>query len=337
LIGRGAPRSFTAAWGTLGLAFLLLLAACGGTLDAGKDESQGLLPVDGRNPTILVGDGYIDNWQGEYALLYAATGRLALVGIVVDTSPSWTNINDLMAGWQNMTAAASQSGMKNVPTPVASKASALVRPADGNIDSTQRNSSAGAQFIVDTSRELARSYRPLVVLTGSHLTDVADAYLLDPTVVDRVVVVAALGSVTSAGGLMGIANGEMDPWADVIVASKFRYVQVSTYYDPLSDVPAALLPQLPETPFTTWIKNKQPKVWDDLDAADQNAVSALVLPGFVTATQKVTFQMPTSASVPSLIKDDRGSILLVTQVSGAVATSTLWQMLLDPWTFAAKL
>ena len=36
-------------------------------------------------------------------------------------------------------------------------------------------------------------WRPLVVVTGSRLTDVADAYLMDPTVADRVVVVSALG------------------------------------------------------------------------------------------------------------------------------------------------
>ena len=333
---RGPARCLTATRSTIGLGSLLLLVACGGTLDAGKDAPQGLLPVDGRNPTILIGDGYVDNWQGEYALLYAATGRLSLVGIVVDTGPTWPNIDDLMAGWRQMTAAASQSGMKNVPTPIPSNAPALVRPADGNIDSTQGNSSEGAYFIVNASRELARSYRPLVVLTGCHLTDVADAYLLDPTVVDRVVVVAALGSVTTTGGLMGIANGEMDPWADVIVASKFRYIQVSTYYDPMSDVPADLLLQLPVNPFTAWVKNKQPKVWDDLDAADQNAVSALVLPKFVTATEKVTLQVPASGGIPSLVKDERGSLLLVTQVSGAIATSTLWQMLLDPSTYAAN-
>jgi hypothetical protein len=323
-------------WRAIQFGALLLLAACGGTLDAGKDQPQGLLPVDGRNPTILVGDGFVDNWQGEYALLYAATSRLSLVGIVVDTGPTWPNIEPLMAGWREMTTAASQSGMRNVPTPMASVGPALVRPADGNIDSTQGNSSEGAYFIVNASRELARSYRPLVVLTGCHLTDVADAYLLDPTVVDRVVVVAALGSVTSTGGLMGVANGEMDPWADVIVASKFTYIQVSTYYDPMSDVPADLLPQLPANPFATWIKNKQPRVWDDLDAADQNAVSALVLPKFVMATQQVTLQVPASGGIPSLVKDERGSILLVTQVAGAIATSTLWQMLLEPSTYAAN-
>lgn len=333
---RGPTRRSAAAGRTLRPVFLLLLAACGGSLDAGKNEPQGLLPVDGRNPTILFGDGFVDNWQGEYALLYAATGRLSLVGIVVNTGPMWPNTESLMAGWQEMTAAASKSGMKNVPTPMASLGPTLVRPANGDIDSTQGNASKGAHFIVEASQELARSYRPLVVLTGCRLTDVADAYLLDPTVVDRVVVVSALGSVTATGGLMGIANGEMDPWADVIVASKFRYIQVSTYYDPMSDVPADLLQQLLANPFATWIKNKQPKVWDDLDASDQNAVSALVLPQFVTGVQKVAFQLPTSGNLPSLIKDDRGPILLVTQVSGAIATSTLWQMVLDLLTYAPQ-
>ena len=35
---------------------------------------------------------------------------------------------------------------------------------------------------------------------------------------------------------MGIPNGEMDPWADTIVAGRFRYVQVSAFYDQLTDV-----------------------------------------------------------------------------------------------------
>ena len=328
-------------WKATWFAFVLLLAACGGTLDAGKDEPQGSLPVDGRNPTILVGDGYIDNWQGEYALLYAATGQLSLVGIVVDVGPNWRSIDDLMAGWRQMTEAAKQAKMKNVPALVPSGVwTPLVRPVDGKIESTKGTLTEGADFIIKKSKELARSYRPLVLLTGAHMTDVANAYLSDHTIVDRVVVVAALGSVTASdgkiGGLMGVANGEMDPWADVIVASKLKYVQVSTYYDPMSDMPTGLLPQLPVNSFTDWIKQKQPKVWDDLDAADQNAVSALTLPKFVTGTQQVSFQMPAPGGLPTLINDDLGPIQLVTQVSGAIATSKLVDMLTDPPTYGGK-
>jgi len=307
-------------------------------LDAGKDGPHGKLPVDGRNPTILVGDGFIDNWQGEYALLYAATGQLSLAGIVMEEGPNWKSIDELTTGWQQMAEAAKQAKMKNVPELVPSSPwTKLVRPADGKIESTKGTVTAGAQFMVKQSKALARSYRPVVLLTGAHMTDVANAYLLDPTIVERVVVVAALGSVTSTGGLMGVANGEMDPWADVIVASKFKYVQVSTYYDPMSDVPASLLGQLPVNPFTTWVKNKQPKVWDDLDAADQNAVSALVLPKFVTETRQVAMlQIPAANVVPTLTDDKLGPIQLVTQVAGAIATSALVDMLMDPPTYGGK-
>jgi hypothetical protein len=90
-------------------------------------------------------------------------------------------------------------------------------------------------------------------VTGGRLTDIADAYLMDHTLPERVVVVASLGATTLGGAEMGVPNGELDTWADIIVAQKFRYVQVSTYYDSATDVPASLVSQLPTNPFTSWI------------------------------------------------------------------------------------
>ena len=71
------------------------------------------------------------------------------------------------------------------------------------------------------------------------MTDIADAYLIDPSVVDRVVVVAALGTYTAPNGAMNPPNGELDPWADWIVAQVFQYIQVSAFYDQTGDVTAA--------------------------------------------------------------------------------------------------
>jgi len=64
-----------------------------------------------------------------------------------------------------------------------------------------------ALFLIDASKRLSLAYRPLVIVPGAPLTDVADAYLVDPTIVDRVYVVSSLGSVTSSGGSMGSPNG----------------------------------------------------------------------------------------------------------------------------------
>jgi hypothetical protein len=93
-------------------------------------------------------------------------------------------------------------------------------------------------------------------------------------------VVSALGSLTSTGGAMGVPNGEMDPWADTIVTARFRYVQVSAYYDQLTDVPASRVSELPANAFGKWIAAKQPNIWNDPQAADQVAVAAVGIPTF---------------------------------------------------------
>ena len=316
-------------------AFLGLATACGGRLNAGWDQPRGLLPVDARNPVVLGVDGPYDNWLGEYAMLLASTRGPLLGGIIVNESPAG-NLDDSMAGWQQMVSAARESGLPSIPEPLASTGTVLVRPSDATIDSTVPNDSEGARFIIETSQRLAEPDLPLVVVTGGRLTDVADAYLVDHTVTDRVVVVSALGSASEDGGKMGIPNGEMDTWADVIVAQKFRYVQVSGYYDQKADVPDNLLPQLPDNPFTSWVRAKQLQVYDDLDACDQVGILAVAVPSFVLAVERVVQGDTGTDDIPTLSGDPDGPIWLVTRVDGSVATESFQQMLVDPATFQTE-
>lgn len=324
-------------WNIIACALLSMALACAGTLDAGWDEPRGLLPVDNRNPVVLCNDGAYDNWSGEYAALFASSGALQLAGIVITTGPNdSTVLEDNMAGWREMVAAARRAGLQNVPDPMASSGSALSRPSDGTIDSTTPNRSEGAHFIIDSSIRLSRSYRPLVVLTAGRTTDVADAYLMDHSLPERIVVVSSLGTLTTEGANMGAPNGELDPWADVIVAQKFRYVQVSSFYDQLSDVPESLVPQLPQNDFTAWIAAKRTKVYNDTLAADQGILVAVAVPEFVSAVSPVALGDASSDSTPVLSTDPNGPIWLVTQVNGAVATARFWDMLLDPAMFKTQ-
>jgi hypothetical protein len=325
-------EGFSAARFCLVLGFSAI--ACGGTLDAGGDEPKGQLPVDDRNAVVICNDGPEDNWQGEYAMLLASTEHLSLAGIVVSIGGVWQDLDENLAGWQQMVAAARQGGLRNIPDPVASEGSALERPSDGDIESTVPNGSEGARFIVETSKRLALPFRPLVVVTGGKLTDVADAYLMDHTLPDRVVVVSSLGSVTTDGGEMGVPNGEMDTWADIIVAQKFRYVQVSAFYVQAADVPSSLLPLLPANAFTAWIESKQPDVWGDvLVAADQVGVLAVAIPEFVAAVTMVVQDGTNSDGLPLLSSDPSGRVQLVTEVDGGVATAQFQQMLISSATF----
>lgn len=312
----------------------LVTVACSGDLEAGWDEPRGLLPVDSRNPIVLCNDGLNDNWAGEYAALFAGTGGLSLAGIVVSTGPNEsTNLDDNLASWRKMVAAARQSGLNGIPDPVASTNSALVRPADGDIDSTTPNRSEGAIFMIEAARRLAQPFRPLVLVTGGKLTDVADAYLMDHTLPERVVVVSALGTTTTDGGKMGIPNGELDKWADVIVAQKFRYVQVSSYYDQKGDVTDELVAQMPSSAFTAWIQAKQDKVYDNSYAADQVSLFAVALPDVVSTVARVVQRKMDSEDVPSLTSDADGPIWLLTELNSSLARAHVQERLLDPTTF----
>ena len=317
------------------LAVAVVAGGCTQTLDAGSNRPHGRLPVDERNPIVLVNDGAGDNWQGEYAVLLANGGGPPLAGIVVNRSMSWPNLDANVAGWRELVSAARASGLRNIPDPIASVGPPLTRPANGDIDATPANRSEGARFIVDASTRLSLPYRPLVVATGSGLTDVADAYLIDPTVVERVVVVSSLGLLGGAGAGMGIPNGHEDPWADTIVASRFRYVQVSAFYSQLDDVPAASVSRLPANPLGERIAAKQPNLWEWEPASDQVAVVAVGIPSFATEVQRVTAAPPVVAGAtagPDLAIDVDGAGWLVTGCDRSVAATQLWELLMAPST-----
>ena len=279
---------------SVGLALTLAATSCSETRDLGSSSPHGLLPVDERNPVILLNDGAYDNWQPEYAILLASGGGPKLAGIVVNTQSGFPDLDTSVAGWQALVTAARKSGLRDIPDPIKSASTALVRPANDDIASTIPNNSDGALFIKNESARLSLPYRPLVVATGGRLTDIADAYLMDPTVAERVVVVSALGEKTASGGIMDAPNGQLDPWASTIVGARFPYVQVSTWYDQMTDVPASRLSDLPANAFGDWVAAKQPGILDWIGAADQVSIQAFGIPGFAIAVERVS-----SAGIPA--------------------------------------
>jgi hypothetical protein len=312
-----------------------LIAACDESFDAGS-LSHGDLPVDQRNPIVLLNDSVYDNWQGEYALLLANNGGPKLEGIVVGTGGIWSDSGTNMGGWMALLKAAKSSNM-NIPELIPSGDPPLKRPTNGEIDSTVPNDSYAANFICQTADRVSLPYRPLVLVTGGRLTDVADAYRVCPRVKDLVVVVSSLGKSSSQGATMDDPNGEMDPWADSIVTAKFRYIQVSAYYDQTADVPDSRLEELPpNNTFATWIKTKQPKISGLDRASDQVAVAAVGIPEFVVHVKHVSAGGPVAADAkvgPVLTEAPNGPLWLVDQSAGSLAAGRFWKLLHDPKTF----
>jgi hypothetical protein len=307
-------------------------AGCGQTLDAGRDTQHGSLPVDERNPVILINDGWSDNWSGEYALLFANHGGSRVAGIIANRSTYWPKLEENVAGWKNLVAAARSAGFKNIPDVTDSPSVPLVESADQSIDSTAANGSKGANLILDVSRQLSLPWRPVVVLACSGLTDVADAYLMDPTVVTRVVVVSLIGEYSAPNGLMTGPNGDQDPWADWIVAQRFSYVQVTARYDQSVDVTTADFPRLPDNSFGQWMRAKQPKLLTRTTAADQLAVLAAGLRNFAVTVRSASADpswesTPIPGQGPPLLPDANGNVALVTEINPRLARDQLWKML----------
>lgn len=319
------------------LAVALAVTGCTETFDAGRNRPHGNLPVDERNPIVLLNDNVYENWQGEYAMLLASGGGPRLVGIIIGTGGNWTDINANISGWRDLVKAARDAHMGSIPDPKESISKKLARPDSGKIEETSSESSGGALHILELAHQYSLPYRPLVLVTGTRLTDVANAYLIEPAIAEQVVVVASLGRLTADGATMEDPNGEMDPWADSIVTSCFRYVQVSAYYDSKTDVPNASLPLLPDNPFGRWIANKQPKIWELTLAADQVAVAAVGIPAFATKVVPVFAAGVVEAGAtagPKLTENPKGNLWLVREVAAAEASKQFWKLLSDPQIFA---
>lgn len=306
-----------------------VLNGCGATLDAGSDreDPSNELPVDAESTLILNNDGPTDNWQGELAFLLAAKG-VDLAGLVVNDSGAWPDLESNLDGWQMMRAAASASGIEGLPEPTASSGPPLVKPASGEIAETVPNRSAGAELIVRIALDAPAP--PVAVITGGRLTDIADAYLIEPAIADRIVVVASLGELSEPGAVMGVPNGEMDPWADTIVVERLRYVQVSAFYDQQADMPSSRMGELPDQAFGDWIASKQSKIFDIQIAADQVALFAVAVPGFVRQVERAAragTETLSQGEVPKLGVAEDGDVWLVTSIDGDVATRTFWDLL----------
>jgi hypothetical protein len=319
-----------------GLVAVLAAASCAATRDLGSRVPHGRLPVDERNPVILTNDGISDNWQGEYAVLLANGGGPKLAGIIVSSSPVWQDIDTNITGWRGLVKAARESGLRDIPDPIASIGPPLKPPASGQIEATTPNRSEGAHLIADTAMRLGLPYQRLVVVTGGRLTDVADAYLIQPLIAERILVVSSLGTANATGGAMAAPNGEMDPWADAIVTTRLPFVQVSAYYDQLTDVPDVRISDLPPNPFGDWIARKQPGIWSLRQAADQVAIAAVGIPAFALKVDTVSAAAlvgPGATAGPELTLDPDGPGWLVSQSVSAEATGRFWDILRNPATY----
>ena len=251
------------------------------------------LPYGRGNLVVYDNDEAVDMYTDEYLLALASMGEIQLEGMITsspiepfDPFVSVANYERDVSDREQLVAKAKASGFRNIPSRLRGPMGNLQEPASGRIEDTRPIGAEGSRFIVAEARK-ASTEKPLVVVAGAPLTAEADAYLLDPSIADRVVI-AWLGG---TGRNMCDYNGWADPWAAYIVLQKMHLVQFPLRMAPPS-VPKDRLLGLPASPLTEYMYRKHhPTNSDpgDIDGDGPPAIS-LLRPYYPLVIKRVEFK-----------------------------------------------
>lgn len=174
-----------------------------------------------QNPVIYLNDRPSDVYVDGYLLALASNREIELRGLISAGAyaapvapPSAVELE--RKAWVE---AARKVGFRGLPDPlVGVEGQTLTRPSSGQIADTTRLGSAGTDLIVREAR-MATPERPLLIVCGGSITTLADAYLSDPSIAERVVVSWVAGYSSAE---VNDYNGLSDRWATEIVLRKFR-------------------------------------------------------------------------------------------------------------------
>ncbi|HEX9666458.1 MAG TPA: carbohydrate-binding domain-containing protein [Thermodesulfobacteriota bacterium] len=335
----------------INVSLLILLSCSGGGESNGRDSLSGnpqpgdtpdlALPSGSTSPIIHTNDGNMDCYTLEYLMALASAGEINLVGIIPDSAfggrPGLPDIWETTM-YTDIVGKARRSGMINIPDPAAGPARPLAHPVSDTIEDTEPIDTPGSRLIVQQANK-ATPENPLVIVTGGPLTAVADAYLLDNSIDDKVVVVSVFERENDMNGY----NGQLDGWAAFIVLQKFRYVQFKVSKDNAPDVFKSRLggTEIPENELKRFMVDKDQlrvNLPDNVDIDVPPAI-ALMRTDYVLTTKRVSFSHWIDATnswgnpfskVPAFKDDPNGNALVVTSASKSIATDEWWRVLSNP-------
>lgn len=217
------------------------------------------LPAD--CPVVYDNDWLGDTNDDEYLLARAHLGRANLRGFIL-SKDEWDHgrqyrVEDGRKDFEHDLAIARRAGFRNVPGLTIGADRLLERPAGGKVEDTKPIPSAGTDLIVREARG-ASPEKPLVVIVGGPLCTVASAYLSDPSIADRMIVM-----MTDIDGYNGT-----DPWANDIVATRCKLVNfgASPLWWPQRPDPPVMPPgrfdSLPDSEIVRSMKEVARRFWD---------------------------------------------------------------------------
>ncbi len=269
----------------------------------------------------------------------ASAGKIHLVGMCTTWPDNigWVPAGYFESAYSNLVhaiSAARRSGFTGIPDATRGANRLLIEPASGNIDDTRELGSAAARAMVRAARNATHA-KPLVVVVGGPVGTVADAYLLDHSIADKLVV-CWFGGCSRSKDDMGEYQGWVDPWAAYIVASKFRLIAVRAGLGSAYPGKAWILAKLPDTPLRAWMYNKH---FIDVNGVengpfdgdgDSPCILPLIDPNYITKSKTVSINtgvwVTYQGKQMAAYKDDpKGNVTVALSGVGDRLATTLWR------------
>jgi hypothetical protein len=175
---------------------------------------------------------------------------------------------------------------------------------------------------------------------GGQATAVADAYLLDPTIADKVIVAWQAGWLRPDGRVAadGSYNMSIDPWASYIVMDRLRtvlFVGKGAADGGIPQTPKSRLTELPNTELRTLMTEAGwPRVegfWEPTMEIDGPPAIALTRSDYVMETRRISLvgwePSPWDSNIllPIYGANPGGDVLAVVRASEPVGTEEWWK------------
>ena len=212
-------------------------------------------------PIIYDNDWLRDVTDDEYLFAKAHLGEANLRGLIL-TKDLWDQgrlytVEQGLKDFRENIAMARRSGWRSIPDVTVGADRVFQRPASGRIEDTKPIPSAGAELIVREAGK-ASPARPLIVVVGGPLNTVASAYLMDPSIAPKMIVL-----MTDIDGY----NGQ-DKWANYIVTTRCRLANFGA--DPVwwpqrpqpPVMPLERFSSLPDSEVTREIRRVAREFWE---------------------------------------------------------------------------
>lgn len=324
---------------------LLCMTGAGWCFQNGSPSSPERFPegnklgMNSRSPVILDNDAFSDDWTLEYVLGRASQGQIDLRGIIGckagrDGHTIYLTAEQTCAEASQFIELARASGFQVNLQPTLGANRGLVRPPSGRIEDTRPVRSPGSSLIVAEARK-ATPEKPLVIMVGGHLTDLASAYLADSSISNRVVPFYIGGQSFQVRDY----NTWCDSWAFWIVASKFTMVCLpieSLFSSARPQMPFDKFGALPDNPLGRYLRDKRPRLEKLYPGGENDLAMAIYFlhPEFVRNTRRLCLdgwaKDDTGEDIPVVKDAGDGNLLFITEADGSAGGKEWLRAMTEP-------